>query len=242
MTLPVPISLLCGFLGAGKTTTLLRRILSDPQGIRYGVLVNDFGAVNIDGALLAGTEADQVLLNNGCVCCSIRDDLTNALESLLERSPTPERIIVETSGVSKPLPIADAIAAERFQGRARLDGAYCLIDAAGFGGLDYAATELAIEQAVGADLVILNKTDLASAAEIAAVEASLRGAMPRVRLLTTSQAEIPRTLLFASTGARELQRNEVAPVSWTVSGLGRQQLGLHVLLVANGRAVVQRGV
>lgn len=192
---PVPVIIVCGFLGAGKTT-LLQRVLSDPQGRRYGVLVNDFGAIDIDGALLAETGADQVLLNNGCICCSIQDDLSDALDRLLDRDPPPERVIVETSGISRPLPVADAIAAERFRGRAQLDGIYCLIDAAGFGGLDFADTELAIDQAVGSDLVVLNKTDLASAAEIEGVEASLRGAMPALRLVATQGADLPRELLF----------------------------------------------
>lgn len=198
---PVPVIVVCGFLGAGKTT-LLRRVLSDPQGVRYGVLVNDFGAIDIDGALIAQSGADQVSLSNGCVCCTIRDDLSEALESLLTRSPAPERIIVETSGVSRPLPVADAIA-ERFHGRATLDGIYCLIDAAGFGELDYAATELAMDQAVGADLVVLNKTDLANAAQIASVTASLRDAMPMIRLVSTRHADIPRTLLFSAGEGRE---------------------------------------
>ena len=199
---PVPVIVVCGFLGAGKTT-LLERILCDPQGVRYGVLVNDFGAVNIDGAMLASTGADQVLLTNGCICCSIQDDLADALDGLLARVPPPERVIVETSGVSRPLPVADAIAAERFRGRAQLDGIYCLIDAAGFAELDFAATELAMDQAVAADLVLLNKTDLASSAEIASVETSLRSAMPMIRLVATRRADLPRELLFSLGDGRE---------------------------------------
>lgn len=192
----VPTIIVCGFLGAGKTT-LLRRLLSDPQGIRYGVLLNDFGAIDIDGALLAQAGADRLVLNNGCICCAVGDELTDALERLLDGSPVPERIVIETSGVSRPLPVADALAAERFRDRVQLDGIYCVVDAAGFGELDFAATELAIDQAVGADLVVLNKVDVAGPAALEAAEASLRAAMPKLRLLATERAAVPRDVLFA---------------------------------------------
>ena len=203
----IPVLIVCGFLGAGKTT-LLRRILDDPQGVRYGLLLNDFGAVNIDAALLVEAAGDQVALQNGCVCCTIRDDLALALEPLLERQPPPDRIIIETSGVSRPLPVADAVADARFEGRARVDGIFCLVDAAGFDGLDFADTELAIDQAVGADLVVLNKLDLATPKQAGAAEAALRAAMPRLRLLPARQAEIPRALLAGLRDAGAPERRQ----------------------------------
>jgi G3E family GTPase len=186
---------LSGFLGAGKTT-LLRRILSDPGGVRFGVLVNDFGAINIDAALVETAGIDQVSLANGCVCCTIRDDLVEALARLLALDPAPEHILIETSGVSRPLAVVDAVLDPSLGGKIAIDGVFCLVDAAGFGELDYAATELALDQAAGADVVVLNKCDIARPEDIAAVETTLHGPLPNVRLLHARFADVPREILF----------------------------------------------
>ncbi|MBU0724328.1 MAG: GTP-binding protein [Alphaproteobacteria bacterium] len=190
---PVPVTILSGFLGAGKTT-LLQRLLTDPQGRRFGVLVNDFGAINIDAALIVEAGSDQVSLANGCICCTIKDDLVAAARQLLANSPPPDHLIVETSGVSRPLAVIEAL--EELEAAARLESVFCVVDATGFLALDFAATELAIEQAVCADIVLLNKCDIASPAEIEAAETSLTGILPQARILHTRFAEAPRGLLF----------------------------------------------
>jgi len=210
-TTPTPVTVLAGFLGAGKTT-LLKRILEDPRGVRYGVLVNDFGAINIDAELVVETGADQVSLANGCVCCTIRDDLVEAIGRLLDQDPAPEHLLIETSGVSRPIAVMDAVLDPALGGRAAVDGVFCLVDAAGFRDLDFASTELAIEQAGSADVVVLNKTDIATAEDLAAVETTLRGPMPNIRFLPTRFSEVPREVLFGT--------GHVAPERPAVQGNG----------------------
>ena len=102
---PIPVTLIAGFLGAGKTT-LLNRILKGEHGLRIAVLVNDFGTVNIDSELIVGVEGETVSLSNGCICCTIRDDLLNAALAVVARPEPPEYIVIEASGVSDPYSIA----------------------------------------------------------------------------------------------------------------------------------------
>ncbi|UOM32742.1 GTP-binding protein [Acuticoccus sp. I52.16.1] len=195
----IPVTILTGFLGAGKTT-LLRRILSDAKGVRYAVLINDFGALNIDAELVVERTADRVQLENGCVCCSIRDDMVGAVGELLGGESRPDRLIIEASGVSRPLAIADALEQDALADRVALDGTFCLVDADTFPDLDFASTELAIDQVTGSDIVILNKVDLVAPAALASVEETLRGAMPRLRVLHARHADVPVEVLF---GPRE---------------------------------------
>ncbi|MCT4368947.1 GTP-binding protein [Yangia mangrovi] len=195
--MPVPVTVLTGFLGAGKTT-LLRALLRDPGGLKIAVLVNDFGEINIDAALVVEGQADSLTLSNGCVCCTIQTELVEAIEKLLRDRPDLDRIVIEASGVSRSLPLTDLVESEALAGRIRLDGMFCLVDAAGFPELDFAATELALDQITGADVILLNKADLVTEAEMAALKSRLSGVQGSARMLPCVAAELPHELLFGS--------------------------------------------
>jgi G3E family GTPase len=197
----VPLTLLTGFLGAGKTT-LVNRVLGGSLGASIGVLVNDFGAVDIDRALITG-ETDGVLsLQNGCLCCTLRGDLVGAVMRLLERPDAPQRVLLEASGVADPVPIASTFLAPAFRHRVRLDGVVCVVDAEQVLSRPE-LVPLQLRQIGFSDLVLLNKTDLAGPERVAAVTDRMRAEFAGVRILESVRGEIPAEVLFSSLpGAR----------------------------------------
>ena len=190
---PLPFTVIGGFLGAGKTTLLLRW-LQAAQGRRLAVLVNDFGALNIDAALVAQRDADTIALSNGCVCCSIGDDLSQALQRVLAAQPPFDAVVVEASGVADPWRIAQYAVADP---QLTLDGVIVLVDASMV--LAQAADPLladTIERPLRrADLVLLNKADLVDADTLAAARCWLEAAAGGAPVITAVQAELPLALL-----------------------------------------------
>ena len=192
----IPVSLVAGFLGAGKTT-LLNHILNGEHGRRIGVLVNDFGEINIDSQLISRVEGETISLTNGCVCCSIRDDLVSAIEQLLQLEPCPDMIVVETSGVSDPRAAAMAVVmSTRLAAATQLDAIITVIDASEVLDLDEVNGKLAEDQIAVADITIINKTDLATDKTTVQVIGFTKEIAPQSRVITTIQADAPLELLL----------------------------------------------
>jgi G3E family GTPase len=193
----VPITILTGFLGAGKTT-LLNRILTGNHGLRVGVLVNDFGAINIDAELVVGVDANMISLANGCVCCQIRDDLTASVTALLARPETVEYILLEASGVADPAGIFMTFSDPGLRDRVRLDSVTCVMDADQvFAHPEYPPLmDLKLRQVGFADMLILNKVSLAGSQQVEKVRAWLDEHFSRLRIVETDYCEVPYQILL----------------------------------------------
>lgn len=194
----VPVTILTGFLGAGKTT-LLNRILKDDHKLRVAVLVNDFGSINIDAELVVGVEDDMISLANGCVCCQIRDDLVDAVEQLLQRPEPVDYILLEASGVADPAGIFVTFNNPALHDRIRLDSVTCVVDAEQiFAHPEYPdLMQLKLRQIGFADMVILNKVNLAGKEQIAKVKNWIDNHMNRVRIVEADYCDVPFEILMA---------------------------------------------
>ena len=193
----VPMTILTGFLGAGKTT-LLNRILTGDHGLRIGVLVNDFGAINIDAEFVVGVDGNMISLANGCVCCQIRDDLTESVTALLARPETVEYILLEASGVADPAGIFMTFSDPGLRDRIRLDSVTCVIDADQvFAHPEYPPLlDLKLRQVGFADMLILNKVGLAGPGQVEKVKAWLDDHFSRLRIVETDYCQVPNQILL----------------------------------------------
>ncbi|UPJ26353.1 GTP-binding protein [Bradyrhizobium sp. CW1] len=206
----VPATIISGFLGAGKTT-LINHLLHNPGDDRLAVLVNDFGAVNIDQDLIKVETQNRIELSNGCVCCSIQDDLAAGLVSLSRLPNKFTRVALECSGVSHPAGILKIFDSDPVRELFYVDGLFCLIDTSNLLDLDFRSAELAIDQAAMSDLVFLNKTDLVSEAVRVEVRQTLQAAQRSMKLLEVLRAEIPTAILFGPPEEPKRSRQRAAP-------------------------------
>jgi len=184
-----PVTVLTGYLGSGKTT-LLNRILTETHGKRYAVIVNEFGEVGIDNDLIVNADEEIFEMNNGCICCTVRGDLIRIIEGLMKRKGKFDGIIVETTGLADPAPVAQTfIVDEEVRRRTKLDAIVTVIDAKHLLGEIESAHE-AQEQIAFADVILINKTDLVTSDEIKQVEARIRQINPYAKLHRTEKCSL----------------------------------------------------
>ncbi|MGD9543426.1 MAG: GTP-binding protein [Methylocystis sp.] len=190
MTDKIPVTVITGYLGAGKTT-LLNRILTEQHGRRYAVIVNEFGEIGIDNDLVVGADEEVFEMNNGCICCTVRGDLIRIIEGLMRRRGKFDAIVVETTGLANPAPVAQTFFMDAdVKESARLDAVVTVADAKWLGERLKDAPE-AKSQIAFADVIVLNKTDLVSDDELAEVEGRIRAINPYAALHRTVRSDVP---------------------------------------------------
>ena len=192
----IPVTIITGFLGSGKTT-LVNHILSQQEGLKIALLVNEFGEIGIDNELIVATEDNVVELNNGCICCTINQDLIESVNRILQREQQVDYLIVETTGVADPLPVALSFLASSLRAKTRLDSIVTLADCENFSLEQFPDSETAINQFICADVVILNKTNLVARNKIENIAKIITDLKEEVRIIKTTNSQVSLPLILS---------------------------------------------
>jgi G3E family GTPase len=201
---PIPVTVLTGYLGAGKTT-LLNRILTESHGKKYAVIVNEFGEIGIDNDLIVESDEEIYEMNNGCICCTVRGDLIRVVEGLMRRPGRFDGIIVETTGLADPVPVAQTFFMdEDVRAKTELDAVVALVDAKHLP-LRLKDSREAEDQIAFADVVVVNKTDLVTPEELAVIEDIVRAINPTARIYKTTRSGVDLSRVLDQ-GAFNLER------------------------------------
>ncbi|MGH1393814.1 MAG: CobW family GTP-binding protein [Trichormus sp.] len=191
----MPVTIITGFLGSGKTT-LLNHILSNQQGLKTAVLVNEFGEIGIDNELIVATDENMVELSNGCICCTINNDLVDAVYKVLEREEKLDYLVVETTGLADPLPVALTFLGTELRDLTRLDSIITVVDAANYS-LDLFNSQAAYSQIAYGDVIVLNKTDLVDEAQLDELERKINEVKEGARILRTTRSQVSLPLILS---------------------------------------------
>ncbi|PZO44526.1 MAG: cobalamin biosynthesis protein CobW [Pseudanabaena frigida] len=201
----MPVTIITGFLGSGKTT-LLNYILQNQQDLKVAVLVNEFGDINIDSQLLVAVDENMMELSNGCICCTINDGLVDAVYNVLERGDRIDYMIVETTGVADPLPIALTFLGTELQHLTRLDSILTVVDSEAFTS-EHFKSDAAYAQIMYGDIIILNKTDLVAEAKLQELEDFINKTKTKARILRSHLGVVPLPLILDV----QLDQSAIAP-------------------------------
>lgn len=207
----IPATVITGFLGSGKTT-LVNRILHENHGKKIAVIVNEFGEISIDGQLVVrDDQAELVEFNNGCLCCTVRGDLIETLERLQERAGELEGILIETTGLADPAPVASTFfVADEVKSKIRLDAFVTMVDAVNLE-MNLRQSPEAVEQVAFSDIVLVNKIDVASPEQVRSAEATVRKLNPLARIHFTENAEIDLSHVIGIGAFDLVQKLDVDP-------------------------------